>query len=165
MSATAHPRHSLTLALAREAEAAMRVADYLAQSTAQALDELIDRVHEDAQPVGLLLAFEGWQAADDEAQLQMGEVEHAARHLFARMRRGGYASPAAVAQHLQALPPVLQAAAPAWHALRTACQTDTDLIAACDAYAARRAAQDEADARMCSALHRLVLELDGWPHP
>lgn len=161
MNATARPRHSLAMALAREAEAAMRVADYLAQSTAEALDELTERVHDDAHPVGLLSAFDCWQAAEDDAQLQAGEVEHAARNLFVRLRRGGYASPAAVAQHLQALPPALQAVAPAWQALRIACQADPDLIAACDAYAARRAAESEAEARMHDALHRLVLELAG----
>lgn len=153
------PARHYAQALAREAQAAMGVADYLAQAATEALDVLLEMVGGDTAPAGALALFDEWERLREESDLQAGDLEHAARHLFARLRRGGYASPATVATHLQAVPRALEAAALAWAALRSACQDSADLIAACDAYAARRDAQAQAEARMRDALHRLVWEL------
>ena len=147
--------------LASEAQAAMRVAHYLARSTGEAHSVLCTRLHHGTAPppAGALALFEAWECLHEDATLRMAGLEEAARYLFAGLAAGRHDSGAKVAHHLQLLPGMLAGLEGAWQAFRGACQSAPELVAACDAYAARRDAQAQAEASACDALHRLVLEL------
>ena len=110
-------------------------------------------------PAGALALFEAWECLHEDVSQRMAGLEAAARELFAGLADGRHASGAKVAQHLQPLPGMLASLAAAWQALCGACQGRTDLVAACDAYAARRDAQAQAETRARDALHRLAQEL------